>query len=641
MAVGEVVEMVVRLLRPCDAFVVCLFGDVCSAVRVADVGFFDKKFQYVFWRRLVKIRNSRTVNTGMGRYFLEHLGGRRIFSCDGCKAFLTNEDELISKHFTGSTGPAFLFDRVVNIEYSEMQLRTMITGRHIVRDVICKRCKTKLGWMYEYAMNEPQKYKESKVILERALIEMSEGIDNPVDDGREPRQRNFDIYLGLMLPGIAYIACFWMFADSYILLVVWIESLMTILPNKPKKIPKNTERHGLQQTCNRAVSIHSHRHSSTNNSNDEKRKINVTGSAGSKSSSLARATFNKSNHFLGASSPEANKQPRQSPPVENPGAPVINSDDEDGSGFKDDNLEAWFEERLRCARGLVIKPVRGDGACLFRAVADQIYGDEEMHDDVRRLCMDYMEKNSDHFSQFVTEDFRDYIARKRRHDAHGNHVELQAISEIFSRPIEIYEYCIEPRNISSSRLDASPSTEANPPIRLSYHGSIHYNSVIDPTKATVGVGLGLPEYSPGAADRNLLQEAMQKSEVQMIEDAMLHDKIKMTDFERTEQEISEQIARQSYLDYLKSISKVENTEIKGTAYAVSEPGCSHANVRLQENSDDSIGANEWFHAAGSDAEENALLAQVMALSQQEFLNSLKKKSKKQNDADQAGSSKSS
>lgn len=54
------------------------------------------------------------------------------------------------------------------------------------------------------------------------------------------------------------------------------------------------------------------------------------------------------------------------------------------------------------------------------------------------------------------------------------------------------------------------------------------------------------------------------------------------------------------------------------------------------------GANEWFHAAGSDAEESALLAQVMALSQQEFMNSLKKKSsKEQNDADQAGSSKSS
>lgn len=71
--------------------------------------------------------------------------------------------------------------------------------------------------------------------------------------------------------------------------------------------------------------------------------------------------------------------------------------------------------------------------------------------------------------------------------------------------------------------------------------AVNWISVIDPTKATVGVGLGLPEYSPGAADRNLLQEAMQKSEVQMIEDAMLHDKIKMTDFERTEQDISEQV----------------------------------------------------------------------------------------------------
>lgn len=35
----------------------------------------------------------------------------------------------------------------------------------------------------------------------------------------------------------------------------------------------------------------------------------------------------------------------------------------------------------------------------------------------------------------------------------------------------------EPRNISSSRLDASsPSGDANPPIRLSYHGAVHYNS---------------------------------------------------------------------------------------------------------------------------------------------------------------------
>jgi hypothetical protein len=45
----------------------------------------------------------------------------------------------------------------------------------MVRDVSCKKCKQKLGWMYEYAMEESQKYKEGRVILERALITETEG----------------------------------------------------------------------------------------------------------------------------------------------------------------------------------------------------------------------------------------------------------------------------------------------------------------------------------------------------------------------------------------------------------------------------------------------------------------------------------
>ncbi len=46
----------------------------------------------------------------------------------------------------------------------------MITGRHLVRDVLCLKCQAKLGWMYEFAMEESQRYKEGKVILEEALI---------------------------------------------------------------------------------------------------------------------------------------------------------------------------------------------------------------------------------------------------------------------------------------------------------------------------------------------------------------------------------------------------------------------------------------------------------------------------------------
>jgi len=31
-----------------------------------------------------------------------------------------------------------------------------------------------------------------------------------------------------------------------------------------------------------------------------------------------------------------------------------------------------------------------DGNCLFRAVADQVYGDAEAYDMARQMCVDYM-----------------------------------------------------------------------------------------------------------------------------------------------------------------------------------------------------------------------------------------------------------
>ena len=34
------------------------------------------------------------------------------------------------------------------------------------------------------------------------------------------------------------------------------------------------------------------------------------------------------------------------------------------------------------------------------------------------------------------------------------------------------------------------------PIRISYHRNTHYNSLVDPEKPTIGVGLGLSRFKP-------------------------------------------------------------------------------------------------------------------------------------------------
>ncbi len=68
-------------------------------------------------------------------------------------------------------------------DFSECSERMMLTGKHWVRDVFCKKCNIKLGWMYEYADEEEQRYKEAKVILEKALVREKDGIpESPPSD---------------------------------------------------------------------------------------------------------------------------------------------------------------------------------------------------------------------------------------------------------------------------------------------------------------------------------------------------------------------------------------------------------------------------------------------------------------------------
>ena len=42
----------------------------------------------------------------------------------------------------------------------------------------------------------------------------------------------------------------------------------------------------------------------------------------------------------------------------------------------------------------------------------------------------------------MTEDFNTYLQRKKQLGCHGNHIEVQALSEMYNRPIEVYQYSL-------------------------------------------------------------------------------------------------------------------------------------------------------------------------------------------------------
>lgn len=184
--------------------------------------------------------------------------------------------------------------------------------------------------------------------------------------------------------------------------------------------------------------------------------------------------------------------------------------------IENDILQAGFRKALK-QDGLEIREQEGDGNCLFRAVSFQVYGDPNMHMDVRNQCLDHMAKDEEHFSLFVEgEKFDDYIERKRREGVHGNNPEIQAISELFNRPVEVFtpENGAKPLNIFQSDYKTS-----DVPIRLSFHDN-HYDAVVDPLLPTAGLGLGLPGLQPGLADKLQLEEAVRESD-QMADQAEL------------------------------------------------------------------------------------------------------------------------
>ncbi|KAK4415811.1 protein yippee-like [Sesamum alatum] len=96
--------------------------------------------------------------------------GPRLYCCYKCRNPVALHDDIVSKGFQSKNGRAFLFSHAHNVLAGPKEDRQMMTGLHRVADVHCADCREVLGWKYEKAYEESQKYKEGKVVLEKYKI---------------------------------------------------------------------------------------------------------------------------------------------------------------------------------------------------------------------------------------------------------------------------------------------------------------------------------------------------------------------------------------------------------------------------------------------------------------------------------------
>ena len=142
-----------------------------------------------------------------------------------------------------------------------------------------------------------------------------------------------------------------------------------------------------------------------------------------------------------------------------------------------EKLEEQFKKKLQ-KYNRILHIVASDGNCLFSSISDQIYGTDKHNLIIREKCMDYIEKNSIYYSQYIEggeTQISAYIKRKRKSGVWADNLEIQALGEIYQRPIEIYVDPDKPISIGS-KLKRFP-------IRISYHGNKHYNSIVPSVKS--------------------------------------------------------------------------------------------------------------------------------------------------------------
>ena len=131
-------------------------------------------------------------------------------------------------------------------------------------------------------------------------------------------------------------------------------------------------------------------------------------------------------------------------------------------------------------KNYILHLIKRDGNCLFSSISDQVYGTDKHSGIIRQKCMDYIEKNKLFYSQFIEggeDKISAYIERKRKRGIWGDNLEIQALSEIYNRPIEIYINIDKPLKTFCNDI-----INTKYPIKISYLGNRHYNSIVPSTK---------------------------------------------------------------------------------------------------------------------------------------------------------------
>ncbi|KAF2855573.1 OTU-domain-containing protein [Plenodomus tracheiphilus IPT5] len=174
------------------------------------------------------------------------------------------------------------------------------------------------------------------------------------------------------------------------------------------------------------------------------------------------------------------------------------------------------------ANALYAGQIRGDGNCLFNALSDQLYGDQEMNEVLRTATIEHMRDNSDFYRQYMAvnsvrrnpkrkttaalptridptyyteeqlqQQFEEHVEKMGQPGEWADNMEVSAFASALNVHVRLwqadYTYLFSPRTYYVPSDDPVPADDRQT-LHIAYHSWEHYSSV----RNVAGPHTGLP-----------------------------------------------------------------------------------------------------------------------------------------------------
>ena len=174
-------------------------------------------------------------------------------------------------------------------------------------------------------------------------------------------------------------------------------------------------------------------------------------------------------------------------------------------GIDEDTFKS-FSNQLKI-QGFVMRDVIGDGNCLFRALADQLDGKQNMHAKHRKETVLYMKEHEDEFIPFIEETvtFENYLKSLSLPGTYGGNDSIVAFARNNGADVIIHQH-----NNPTFIIDGSHKSAEKIIIHLAYHDYEHYSSVRTCNDPGTGPGYTFHKEMDSIAIKNSNEEKLSK-----------------------------------------------------------------------------------------------------------------------------------